>query len=81
VGNRSELSPSMTLQGPPTKKEEAVKAFKKKHAKTMVQGNRICAVIKRPYQKIDALVKDAIMAENVASRVKGIALRKINAKF
>jgi len=74
VIKKSKLSNNIEVLGPPIKISKHAAAFKKKHKKTFVKGNRLFAIEKRKFTNAKILVKYLIKISNVKDNVSNIKL-------
>ncbi|MCH8872062.1 hypothetical protein IH824_04700, partial [candidate division KSB1 bacterium] len=74
VIKESKLSKNIEVLGPPKKISKHVAAFKKKHKKTFIKGNRLFAIEKRKFTNAKNLVKYLIKTSNVKDNVSSIKI-------
>jgi tRNA nucleotidyltransferase (CCA-adding enzyme) len=72
VVGKETLSENVERRGPLLSAKEHVKAFKKKHKRTFVRGNRIFAVDKRRFRRAEALIKSLFKDYYLEGKVKSI---------
>ena len=72
VVEKEELSEKKEHMGPPLERKKDCKMFREKHKETIIKDNRLYALIKRDYRRIEDAVKKLLKDEYVKERVKEI---------
>jgi tRNA nucleotidyltransferase (CCA-adding enzyme) len=70
VLKKKKLPETYERMGPPTEMKTQVKAFKKKHKKTIVKKGRVVAVLKYAKRTPEAVLKEALKDKYLKGKVK-----------
>ncbi len=74
IVDRKILSEAKKVIGPPVKIKKHAELFKKKYKKTIVEGKRVYAHVKREFRRAEDLIENMNKTEYVKERVKSIEL-------